>query len=94
VPRLTTLGALSKGLPQLWLPRRTESALQHHSAPATGAALALQPEEIGADTVAEAPRPAARRTIVPARGRPAHTEIDQLPIPAAVLHKILADPDR
>ena len=50
----TMLGALCHGLPQLCLPQGTDQPFNTAALLPTGAALALQPEEITADAVAEA----------------------------------------
>ena len=50
----TMLGALCHGLPQLCLPQGTAQPFNTAALLPTGAALALQPEEITADAVAEA----------------------------------------
>jgi len=50
----TMLGALCYGLPQLCLPQGTDQPSNTAALLPTGAALALQPDEITADTVAEA----------------------------------------
>lgn len=50
----TMLGALCHGLPQLCLPQSTDQPFNTAALLPTGAALALQPQEITADSVAEA----------------------------------------
>ena len=50
----TMLGALCHGLPQLCLPQGTDQPFNTAALLPTGAALALQPDEITADAVAEA----------------------------------------
>ena len=86
----TMLGALCHGLPQLCLPQGTDQPSNTAALLPTGAALALQPDEITADAVAEAlgrllDEPSFRQAASRLRA-----EIDDMPTAAAVLAEILA----
>jgi UDP:flavonoid glycosyltransferase YjiC (YdhE family) len=86
----TMLGALCHGLPQLCLPQGTDQPFNTAALLPTGAALALQPEEITADAVAEA---LGRLLEDPSFGAAAarlRAEIEQLPSADAVLAELLA----
>jgi len=83
------LGALCHGLPQLCLPRGTDQPFNTAALLPTGAALALQPNEITADAVAEA---LGRLLDEPSFGQAANrlrAEIDQMPTAAVVLDEII-----
>ncbi len=86
----TMLGALCHGLPQLCLPQGTDQPFNTAALLPTGAALALQPEEITPDAVAEA----LGRLLEDASFREAATrlraEIEQMPAADVVLDEILA----
>jgi UDP:flavonoid glycosyltransferase YjiC (YdhE family) len=85
----TMLGALCHGLPQLCLPQGTDQPFNTAALLPTGAALALQPNEITADAVAEA---LGRLLEEPSFGRAANrlrTEIDQMPTAVVVLDEII-----
>ena len=87
----TLLGALCHGLPQLCLPQGTDQPFNTAALLPTGAALALQPEEITAEAVAGAlGRLLHEASFREAAGR-LRTEIDQMPTPRAVLDELLAD---
>ncbi len=85
----TMLGALCHGLPQLCLPQGTDQPFNAAALLPTGAALALQPNEVTADTVADA----IARLLSEASFRQAanllRDEIEQMPTPATVLDEIL-----
>ena len=86
----TMLGALCHGLPQLCLPQGTDQPFNTAALLPTGAALALQPEEISADTVAEAfgrllEEPSFRQAADRLRA-----EIDGMPRATVVLDGLLA----
>ena len=86
----TMLGALCHGLPQLCLPQGADQPSNTAALLPTGAALALQPDEITADTVAEA---LGRLLDDPSYRQAANrlrTEIDDMPTPATALAEILA----
>jgi UDP:flavonoid glycosyltransferase YjiC (YdhE family) len=90
----TMLGALCHGLPQLCLPQGTDQPSNTAALLPTGAALALQPDEITPDGVAEAlgrllHEPSFREAANRLRG-----EIESMPTAAAVLDDILADQGR
>lgn len=90
----TMLGALCHGLPQLCLPQSTDQPFNTAALMTTGAALALQPDEITPDAVTEAlsrliGEPSFRQAAEELRG-----EIDQMPDADAVLAEILAPPHR
>jgi UDP:flavonoid glycosyltransferase YjiC (YdhE family) len=86
----TMLGALCHGVPQLCLPQGTDQPFNTAALLPTGAGLALQPDEITADAVAEAvarllDEPTFRQAALRIR-----TEIDSMPGAAVVLEKVLA----
>lgn len=88
----TILGALCHGLPQLCLPQGTDQPFNTAALLPTGAALALQPDEITADAVADA---LGRLLEEPSFRQAAHrlrAEIDTMPSAAAVLEEILGVP--
>ena len=84
------LGALCHGLPQLCLPQGTDQPFNTAALLPTGAALALQPQEITPDAVAVA----LGRLLEDASFREAATrlrgEIEQMPAADVVLAEILA----
>jgi UDP:flavonoid glycosyltransferase YjiC (YdhE family) len=84
------LGALCHGLPQLCLPQGTDQPFNTAALLPTGAGLALQPEEITPDAVAEA----LGRLLEDGSFREAATrlraEIEQMPAADVVLAEILA----
>jgi UDP:flavonoid glycosyltransferase YjiC (YdhE family) len=85
----TMLGALCHGLPQLCLPQGTDQPSNTAALLPTGAALALEPEQITADRVAAA---LGRLLDEPGFGHAAgrlRAEIDQMPAAADVLDEIL-----
>ena len=83
------LGALCHGLPQLCLPQGTDQPFNTAALLPTGAALALQPDEITADAVAEAlGRLLEDPTFTQAAER-LRTEIDAMPPAAVVLSELL-----
>ncbi len=87
----TMLGALCHGLPQLCLPQGTDQPSNTAALVPTGAALALQPEELTVDAVGDAVQrllhePDFRQA--PGRLR---AEIEQMPAPSVVLDELLAD---
>jgi UDP:flavonoid glycosyltransferase YjiC (YdhE family) len=88
------LGALCHGLPQLCLPQGTDQPFNTAALLPTGAALALQPNEITADAVAEAlgrllNEPSFRHAADRLR-----VEIDEMPTAASVLDEIVPNTDR
>jgi UDP:flavonoid glycosyltransferase YjiC (YdhE family) len=86
----TRLGALCHGLPQLCLPQGTDQPFNTAALLPTGAALALQPEEITADAVAAA---LGRLLEDPSFGAAANrlrTEIERMPSADVVLAAVLA----
>jgi UDP:flavonoid glycosyltransferase YjiC (YdhE family) len=87
----TMLGALCHGLPQLCLPQGTDQPFNTAALVPTGAALALQPDQITPDAVTEALsrlllEPSFRQTAKQLRG-----EIDEMPDADTVLDDILTD---
>ena len=85
----TMLGALCHGLPQLCLPQGTDQPFNTAALLPTGAALALQPEEVTAETVAEA---LGRLLEEPSFTQAAHrlrTEIAGMPPARVVLDQLL-----
>jgi UDP:flavonoid glycosyltransferase YjiC (YdhE family) len=90
----TMLGALCYGLPQLCLPQGTDQPSNTAALLPTGAALALQPDEITPDAVAEAlgrllNEPSFRQAASRLRA-----EIERMPAAAAVLEELLVTTDR
>jgi UDP:flavonoid glycosyltransferase YjiC (YdhE family) len=86
----TMLGALCHGLPQLCLPQGTDQPFNTAALLPTGAALALQPDEITADAVAVA---LGRLLDEPPFGAAAarlQAEIEDMPAAGTVLAGILA----
>jgi UDP:flavonoid glycosyltransferase YjiC (YdhE family) len=90
----TMLGALCHGLPQLCLPQGTDQPFNTAALLPTGAALALQPEEITADAVSQALGRLLREPSFRQAAGSLRAEIEQMPTAAAVLHTLLADLDR
>lgn len=85
----TMFGALCHGLPQLCLPQGTDQPFNTAALVPTGAALALQPDEITAPAVAEA---VGRLLEEPGFGRAARSlreEIDHMPSAEQALSTIL-----
>jgi UDP:flavonoid glycosyltransferase YjiC (YdhE family) len=87
----TMLGALCHGLPQLCLPQGTDQPFNAAALVPTGAALALQPEQVTPGSVTEAlgrllREPSFRQAANRLRG-----EIDQMPDADTVLEDILTD---
>lgn len=85
----TMLGALCHGLPQLCLPQSTDQPFNTAAILRTGAALALQPEEITADAVAEALRRLLHEPSFRQAAERLRDEIDAMPTADAVLAEIL-----
>jgi UDP:flavonoid glycosyltransferase YjiC (YdhE family) len=90
----TMLGALCYGLPQLCLPQGTDQPSNTAALVPTGAALALEPDQITADAVAEAlgqllDEPSFREAATRLRA-----EIERMPPAATVLHELLATTDQ
>ena len=88
------LGALCYGLPQLCLPQGTDQPSNTAALVPTGAALALEPDQITADAVAEAlgrllDEPSFREAATRLRA-----EIERMPPAATVLHELLATTDQ
>jgi UDP:flavonoid glycosyltransferase YjiC (YdhE family) len=89
------LGALCYGLPQLCLPQGTDQPSNTAALLPTGAALALQPDDITADAVAEAlgrllNEPSFRQ----AANRLPRAEMQRMPTAAAVLDELLVTADQ
>ena len=86
----TMLGALCHGLPQLCLPQGTDQPFNTAALVPTGAALALQPDQVSPDAVTEA----LSRLLGESSFRQAATqlrdEIDEMPDADTVLDDILA----
>jgi UDP:flavonoid glycosyltransferase YjiC (YdhE family) len=88
------LGALCYGLPQLCLPQGTDQPSNTAALVPTGAALALEPDQITADAVAEAlgrllDEPSFREAATRLRA-----EIERMPPAATVLDELLATSDQ
>jgi UDP:flavonoid glycosyltransferase YjiC (YdhE family) len=87
----TMLGALCYGLPQLCLPQGTDQPSNTSALLPTGAALAMQPNEITADAVAEALGRLLKEPSFKQAANRLRTEIDNMPPAAVVLDEILAN---
>jgi UDP:flavonoid glycosyltransferase YjiC (YdhE family) len=85
----TMLGALCHGLPQLCLPQGTDQPFNTAALLPTGAALALQPDEITADTVADCVGRLLGDPSFQEAASVLRDEIEQMPTAAAVLREIL-----
>ncbi len=85
----TMLGALCHGLPQLCLPQGTDQPFNTAALLPTGAALALQPNEITADAVAEALGRLLEEPSFAQAANRIRAEIDQMPTAAVVLDEII-----
>jgi UDP:flavonoid glycosyltransferase YjiC (YdhE family) len=90
----TMLGALCHGLPQLCLPQGTDQPSNTAALLPTGAALALQPDEITADAVAEALGRLLNEPSFPQAANRLRAEIERMPTAGAVLDEILVATDR
>jgi UDP:flavonoid glycosyltransferase YjiC (YdhE family) len=84
----TMLGALCHGLPQLCLPQGTDQPSNTAALLPTGAALALQPDEINAAAVAGALDRLLNEPSFQKAANMLRDEIDRMPPPAAVLDEI------
>jgi UDP:flavonoid glycosyltransferase YjiC (YdhE family) len=85
----TMLGALCYGLPQLCLPQGTDQPSNTAALLPTGAALALQPDEITADAVAEALGRLLNEPSFRQAANRLRAEIERMPTAAAVLDEVL-----
>jgi UDP:flavonoid glycosyltransferase YjiC (YdhE family) len=85
----TMLGALCEGLPQLCLPQGTDQPFNTAALLPTGAALALQPNEITPDSVAEALGRLLEEPSFRQAANRLRAEIDQMPPAAAVLDDLI-----
>jgi UDP:flavonoid glycosyltransferase YjiC (YdhE family) len=85
----TMLGAVCHGLPQLCLPQGTDQPFNTAALLPTGAALALQPNEITADAVAEALGRLLEEPSFAQAANRIRAEIDQMPTAAVVLDEII-----
>jgi MGT family glycosyltransferase len=86
----TMLGALCHGLPQLCLPQGTDQPFNTAALLPTGAGLALQPQDLTADAIAER---LGRLLYEPSFGQAAgrlRAEIEQMPTASVVLDELLA----
>ena len=90
----TMLGALCYGLPQLCLPQGTDQPSNTAALLPTGAALALQPDEITADAVAEALGRLLNEPSFRQAANRLRAEIERMPTAAAVLHELLISTDQ
>jgi UDP:flavonoid glycosyltransferase YjiC (YdhE family) len=87
----TTLGALSVGAPQLFLPQGADQFANAAAVTATGAGLSLRPDEVSPDAVAD-----RARALLAGPGRTGHrdaaralaAEIASLPSPAEVARRL------
>jgi UDP:flavonoid glycosyltransferase YjiC (YdhE family) len=90
----TILGALCYGLPQLCLPQGTDQPSNTAALLPTGAALALQPDEITAGAVAEALGRLLNEPSFRQAANRLRVEIERMPPAAAVLEELLVTTDR
>jgi UDP:flavonoid glycosyltransferase YjiC (YdhE family) len=90
----TMLGALCHGLPQLCLPQGTDQPSNTAALLPTGAALALQPDEITADRVAEALGRLLNEPSFRQAANRVRAEIERMPTAATVLHEVLVTTDQ
>ena len=90
----TMLGALCYGLPQLCLPQGTDQPSNTAALLPTGAALALQPEEITPDAVAEALGRLLNEPSFRQAANRLRAEIERMPTATAVLYGLLATIDQ
>jgi UDP:flavonoid glycosyltransferase YjiC (YdhE family) len=86
----TMLGALCHGLPQLCLPQGTDQPSNTEALLPTGAALALRPDEISTDAVADALGRLLHEPSFREAAERLRAEIDQMPAASDVLDEILA----
>ncbi len=86
----TMLGALCHGLPQLCLPQGTDQPFNTAALLPTGAALALQPDEITSDAVADALGRLLEDPSFRAAATRLRAEIEQMPTADVVLAEVLA----
>lgn len=82
------LGALAHGLPQLVLPQGADQFVNAELGARAGAALSLAPEEVSADTVADAARALLGQDGFARAAARVRAEIDAMPGPARVLDLI------
>jgi UDP:flavonoid glycosyltransferase YjiC (YdhE family) len=90
----TMLGALCYGLPQLCLPQGTDQPSNTAALLPTGAALALQPDDITADAVAEALGRLLNEPSFSQAANRLRAEIERMPTAATVLHELLVTTDQ
>ena len=88
------LGALCYGLPQLCLPQGTDQPPNTAALLPTGAALALHPDEITSDAVAEALGRLLNEPSFRQAANRLRAEIERMPAAGAVLHELLATTDQ
>jgi UDP:flavonoid glycosyltransferase YjiC (YdhE family) len=87
----TMLGALCYGLPQLCLPQGTDQPFNTAALLPTGAALALQPDEITADRVADALGQLLQDPSFRDAARRLRDQIAHMPTPGTVLDHLLRE---
>lgn len=90
----TMLGALCHGLPQLCLPQGTDQPSNTAALLPTGAALALQPDEIGSDAVAKALGRLLNEPSFQQAANRLRAEIEHMPTAEAVLGELLVTTSR
>ena len=88
------LGALCFGLPQLCLPQGTDQPSNTAALLPTGAALALQPDELTAGTVAESLGRLLNEPSFRQAANRLRAEIERMPPAAAVLDELLVATSR
>jgi UDP:flavonoid glycosyltransferase YjiC (YdhE family) len=88
----TMLGALCHGLPQLCIPQGTDQPSNTAALVPTGAALALQPEEVTADSVAECLGRLLGEPSFRAAAERLRAEIEAMPTAGTALARILPAP--
>ncbi|MFI9011042.1 glycosyltransferase [Actinosynnema sp. NPDC053489] len=84
----TTLGALSVGAPQLFLPQGADQFANADAVTAAGAGLTLRPDEVGAEAVAEHLRTLLRPGAHTDSARAVAEEISRMPTPADVARRL------
>jgi UDP:flavonoid glycosyltransferase YjiC (YdhE family) len=88
----TLLGGLSQGLPQLLLPQGADQFINAEAARASGAAIALSPDEAGAEAIAGAAGRLLDEPSFAAAARRMAAEIAAMPGAPEVLRRLVATP--
>ena len=85
----TMFGALACGLPQLCLPHGTDQPFNAAAVVRAGAGLALDPDEVAADRVANALAQVLDGSALRAAARRLQQEIDAMPGPGEALRELV-----